>query len=198
MTLDSNGQGIRLNIPKGTFCKEECTILSGHLGLEYEDGTTADVSKGVYIHHILSTNNGKKVEPFVSRCDTKGDVTAVSKPAAKSAGFVGVSDDNGNEPIMYGTESGEIEGGYHLSPADPISVWADLVNLDKTEKQVYITYDLEYLPGHVGSDSQGSLISVSGCARRKINVSPTGAANTTSDKFRFFSDGYLVNGSKFS
>lgn len=196
MSLDSNGQGTMLTIPKGSFCKGECTVLSGHAGLEFEDGTTADVSKGVYIHHILATNNGKKIEPFVSRCDTRGDVRTVKKPALVTAGFVGVSDDNGNEPVMYGTKTGEIEGGYFLSGGDSIGVWADIVNLDDNPKQVYLAYDLEYLPGHIGSDSQGSLISVTGCAARKINISSTGPANTTSGKFRFFRDGYLVNGSK--
>jgi hypothetical protein len=184
-----------LSIPKGTFCGGECTIISGKAGLEFEDGTAADVSKGVYIHHILSTNNAKKITPFVSRCDTQGDVETVSRPTKSNAGFVGVSDDNGNEPLMYGTADGKIEGGYWLSKEDSFGVWVDLVNLDKTPKKVYVTYELEYLPGHVGVDSQGSLISVTGCTPRRIATPATGPANTTSGKFRFFDNGHLVNGS---
>jgi hypothetical protein len=188
-----------LSIPKGTFCgAQKCTILSGHLGLEFEDGTPADVSKGVYIHHILSTNQQKKVVPFVSQCDTQGDVQSIRKPTSAPAGFVGVSNDNSNEPIAYGTKDGGIEGGYWLSPTESIGVSSNLVNLDKKQKTVYLAYDLEYLPGHVGSDSQGTLLSVTGCAARKINISPTGPANATSGKFRFFRDGYLVNGSELS
>jgi hypothetical protein len=186
-----------LDIPKGTFCGGDCTILSGRVGLEFEDGTQADVSKGVYIHHILSSNKRKMINPFVTRCDTQGDIKSVSRPAQVSAGFAGVSDDNGNEPIVYGTKDGTIEGGYWLSKEDSIGAWADIVNLDTTEKKVYVTYELEYLPGHVGSDSQGTLISVTGCLARKINTPASGPANTTSGKFRFFSDGYLVNGSKW-
>jgi hypothetical protein len=187
-----------LDIPKGTFCGGDCTVISGKAGLEFEDGTLADVSKGVYIHHILTSNNQKKIDPFVSRCDTEGDVSAIKRPGQARAGFVGFSDDNGNEPIMYGTKDGRIEGGYWLSQGDTMGVWADLVNLDKQNKTVYVTYDLEYLPGHVGADSQGSLISVTGCAARKINTPASGPANTTSAKFRFFRNGYLVNGSKYS
>jgi hypothetical protein len=99
---------------------------------------------------------------------------------------------------MYGTADGGIEGGYWLTPNDGISVWADLVNLDKTPKKIYLTYDLEYLPGKVGADAQGTLLSVTGCGARRINIISNGAANTTSDKFRFFRDGYLINGSKYS
>jgi hypothetical protein len=186
-----------LSMPKGTFCGGECTVISGKAGLEFEDGTAADVSKGVYIHHILATNNGKTISPFVTRCDTQGDVGTVSRPARSQAGFVGVSDDNGNEPLIYGTKDGSIEGGYWVSKDDSFGVWADLVNLDKNPKKVYVTYDLEYLPGHVGADAQGSLISVTGCAARKIQAPSSGPANTTSGKFRFFNNGYLVNGSKW-
>jgi hypothetical protein len=200
MSLDSNGQGIMLSVPAGSFCEgTDCTILSGKAGLEFEDGTAADVSKGVYIHHILGTNYGKFVEPFVSQCDTQGEVvpTTGQKPRKAQAGFAGVSDDNGNEPIIYGTKDGSIEGGYwYSSKKDTIGVWADLVNLDNTPKKLYLTYDLEWLPGHVGADSQGSLISVTGCRVRHINTGTHGAANTTSGKFKFYRDGYLVNGSK--
>jgi hypothetical protein len=185
-----------LSIPAGTFCGDDCTILSGRAGLELENGTQADVSKGVYIHHILSTNNGKKVEPFVSRCDTTGDLEDVQRPAPTQAGFTGVSDDNGNEPIMYGTKDGSIEGGYFVKKADSFGAWLDIVNLDKREKTVYLTYELEWLPGHVGANSQGSLISVTGCAARRIAAPASGPANTTSGKFKFFRDGYLINGSE--
>jgi hypothetical protein len=69
---------------------------------------------------------------------------------------VGVSDDNGEEPLIYGTKDASIEGGYWMSKPDSVGVWADLVNLDKEPKQLYLVYDLEYLPGHVGTDAQGS------------------------------------------
>jgi hypothetical protein len=186
-----------LSIPKDTFCGGECTVISGKAGLEFENGTQADVSKGVYIHHILSTNNQKTVAPFVSKCDTTDDVTTIKRPAVAKAGFVGVSDDNGNEPLIYGTADGSIEGGYWVSKGDSFGVWADLVNLNSEPKQLYLTYDLEYLEGHVGADSQGSLLSVSGCRARKIATAASGPANTTSGKFRFFRDGYLVNGSEY-
>jgi hypothetical protein len=77
-----------------------------------------------------------------------------------------------------------------------VGVWADIVNLDKNPKKIYLAYDLEYLPGHVGVDGQGTLMSVTGCGRQRINAAPTGPSNTTSGKFRFFRTGTLFNGSK--
>lgn len=187
MSLDANGEGVFLSIPKNTFCGGDCTILSGHVGLEFENGTQADVSKNVYIHHILSSNDKKKIEPFIGACDTTGDVKGMKRPAKIGAGFIGVSDDNGNEPLIYGTKDKSILGGYWLSKDQPIVVWADLVNLDQEPKKVYITYDLQYIPGHEGVDAQGSLISVTGCnPTRKIATPTSGPANTTSGKFRFF------------
>jgi hypothetical protein len=171
-------------------------LISGKAGLQFENGTEADVSKGVYIHHILGTNYGKKVDPFVSFCDASGNLARIAKPPSINAGWVGVSDDNGNEPLIYGTVDGSIEGGYQVGKGDVIGVWLDIVNMDKVEKKVYLTYDLEWLPGHVGADSQGSLISVTGCTLKPIDTGRTGPANTTSGKFKFFRDGYLVNGSK--
>lgn len=196
ISLDSNGQGITWTIPKSTFCGgQDCTIIAGQSGLEFANGTKADVSKGVYIHHILGTNQKKKVDPFVSRCDSSGDIASVKMPGKSNAGFVGGSDDNIDEPMVYGTKDGSVEGGYWLGKEDSIGVWADLVNLDKEDKELFLTYDLEYMPGHVGADAQGSLISVTGCGGRRIATPMSGPANTTSGKFKFFRDGYLVNGS---
>jgi hypothetical protein len=198
MSLDPNGQSMRLTVPKGTFCGGgDCTIISGMVGLQFEDGTPADVSKGVYIHHILASNTNKRVEPFVSSCDTSGDVQTIRRPAPVAAGFVGGSDDNINDPTVYGTRDGSIEGGYWLGKGESLAVTADLVNLEKKEKTVYVTYDLEYVPGHVGADALGSLISVTGCGGRRIATPASGPANTTSGKFRFFRNGHLVNGSMY-
>src|SRR5215471_4640050 len=97
--MDPNGQSFMVSVPKGTFCKG-CTILQGKANLEYQDGRQADVSNGVYIHHIIAMNSKKKTKPFISQCDSKGNFSSISVPTTYAAtGFIGVSDDNGNEPI---------------------------------------------------------------------------------------------------
>jgi hypothetical protein len=100
--MDPNGQTFMVNVPKGTFCKG-CTILQGRASLEYQDRTVADVSKGVYIHHILASNGQKKTRPFVDQCDSKASFSSIKVPTRSGmTGFVGVSDDNGNEPVYCG------------------------------------------------------------------------------------------------
>ena len=45
--------------PSGsTFCGT-CTVLAGQIKLFYEDGTPANVSNGVYVHHILTNGAAK-------------------------------------------------------------------------------------------------------------------------------------------
>jgi hypothetical protein len=199
MSMDPAGQSFMLSIPKGTFCGgKACTILTGKVGLQLENGTVADPNSGIYIHHILASNSNKKIEPFVSGCDVTADkLNTVTKPAARGASFVGGSEDNAAEPIMYTTLDGTLESGYWLSPSNSIGVMMDIVRNNKQIKQLYLTYELEWLPSHVGADSQGVLMSVTGCgARKRILTSTTGPVNTTSNYFKFFQDGFLANGSE--
>jgi hypothetical protein len=199
MSMDPAGQSFMLSIPKGTFCEgQACTILTGKVGLQFENKTVPDANSGIYIHHILASNSNKKIEPFVSGCDVTPDkLNTVNKPAARGASFVGGSEDNAAEPIMYTTKDGSLESGYWFSPNDGVSVMMDIVRNNKQVQQLYLTYELEWLPSHVGADAQGVLMSVTGCAFREIKTSTTGPVNTTSNYFKFFRDGFLANGSKY-
>jgi hypothetical protein len=97
--MDPNGQTFTVSVPKGTFCKS-CTILQGKASLEFPDGSRADVSKGVYIHHILAMNMKKQTRAFINQCDSKAAFSSIKVPTnLVSTGFIGVSDDNANEPI---------------------------------------------------------------------------------------------------
>jgi hypothetical protein len=97
--MDPNGQTFTVSIAKGTFCKG-CTILQGRAGLEYQDGSPADLSRGVYNHHTIAMNLQKKTRPFINQCDSKAAFSSIKVPTnAGMTGFIGVSDDNGNEPI---------------------------------------------------------------------------------------------------
>jgi len=197
-SMDPSGQTFGLSIPKGTFCEgKPCTILTGKIGLQFENKTVPDPNAGIYIHHILAANTKKRIQPFVSGCDyTPERLATVQKPGMRGASFVGGSEDNYAEPVMYTTKDGSMEAGYWLSPEDGVGVTLDIVRNNKAIEQLYFTYELEWLPGHVGVDSQGVLMSVSGCQLRRIKTSPTGPVPTTSNYFKFFGDGYLVNGSK--
>jgi hypothetical protein len=62
------------------------------------------------------------------------------------------------------------------------------VNYNTEPKDIYITYDLEWLPGIQGDDVKTVLLSVTSCST-SIKLSESGPTNTTSGKFYFLEDG---------
>jgi hypothetical protein len=55
---------------------------------------------GRYNHHVLASNQQKRVEPFLSQCDDQGEGIAVKRPGPTIARFIGNSDDNGMSDIL--------------------------------------------------------------------------------------------------
>jgi len=164
--------------PSGSQFCGDCTVLSGQIYLKYMDGSIANASTGVFVHHILTT--GLKSTPsFVRSCSSLGG----------GSGFVGNGDDNSNEPVLYASKDGTLQSGYWVSPTDRFVAQFVLVNYNPTPAKVEICYDLEYLPGHVGKNVISSLISAS-CAG--IKTSKTSAVNTTSSPMTFTSNGHIV------
>jgi hypothetical protein len=169
--------------PSGsTFCGT-CTVLTGQIKIFFTDGTPANVSNGIYTHHILT--NGIGSQPAFVR----SGMTGIS--GASGAGFVGAGDDNGNRPWVYAPrEAGTLESGYHLSPSSRFSAQIVLVNYNKAPKTVCVAYDLEYLPGHVGKKVKSSLISSAGLTGPKTDKNR--AVNTTSSPMPFSEGGYII------
>jgi hypothetical protein len=143
------------------------------------DGSPANVSNGLFIHHIL-TSPIKSQPSFLSSC-----------PAIGGAGFVGTGDDNGDKPTVYTVKDGSLESGYWISPRDVFGAQIVLVNYNNQPKQVEVWYDLEYLPGHVGSQVKSALISAS-CGPFGIKTSKTSAVNTTGVPMQFSEDGSII------
>jgi len=166
-----------------SFCGD-CTVLAGQIVLKYMDGTIANISNGVYVHHILTS--GLKANPAFVRSCAGGGLDGGS-------GFVGNGDDNSNEPVLYASKDGTLETGYWVSPTDRFMGTYVLVNYNKEPKKVEVWYDLEYLPGHVGKPVRSSLISAS-CTGISTTGSTgaNGAALTTSSPMTFTESGYIV------
>jgi len=185
-----SGQSFMLNINKG-FCNSNnsCTVLGGKIGAMFEDGTEADPATGIYIHHVLTFNKQKKATPFLTNC---GSSTPLQRPGGK-AGFVGSSEDTGREPYVYTTRDGKHNSGYHMSRADTFLANVQLVNYNTAAKRVYVTYDLEWVPGTVGSDTKSALLSVTQCPNaRNIRTSTAGPVATTSGAFTFLEAGTIL------
>lgn len=67
--------------------------------------------------------------------------------------FIGTGEDTGAGFAVF---SNEAKSGYHMRKGDEVTAWAKLVNYNKEEAKVYLTYDLEWLEGLVGDDVRWS------------------------------------------
>lgn len=170
-------------MPSGaTFCGT-CTVLAGQIKIFFPDGTPANISNGIYTHHILTNGVGSQPSFVASG--------AAGFAGATGAGFVGAGDDNGNRPWVYAPQDGSFESGFHLAgAATRFSANIVLVNYNNVAKTVCVAYDLEYLPGLVGKKVKSSLISSNGLLGPK--TSKTHALNTTSNPMKFTESGHIV------
>jgi len=184
---DSGQQNFMFSIPREAFCRD-CTVLRGHIGLSNLDGTKINPSKekGVYIHHILTFDTTKRSAPFLSSCVGGGALTMLGSK------FVGSGEDNNNVPVWYTTKDGSHSGGFHIGSSDSFAMNADLVSLNAGSSQVYLTMDMEYLPGKVGHDTQETLLSVETCGGQRLRTSATGPTNSTSGKYTFKQNGSII------
>jgi hypothetical protein len=147
------------------------------------------------MHHFLTSNVDKKLGQFVSECDyndTKAKIQP-QDPSSQPSRFIGSGDDNNNEPQWFTTRDGQFASGYHVGKNDRIRLTVDLVNYIPSSQKLFVTLDLEYFPGNVGDDCDITLMTVTGCRKRQIKTSETGAVNTTSDSFLFLKNGTIIS-----
>jgi hypothetical protein len=102
---DPSGYNV-MNQVKDTICKD-CTVLAVKMDVVFENGTRADVSRGVYLHHIIAFNfwadgSNKRAAsslsmvqaiPFCSSMKSKASRKArrsVKMPSAASKGGVAI------------------------------------------------------------------------------------------------------------
>ena len=138
---------------------------------------------------MLTFNQKKKATPFLTNC---GSSTPLQRPGGK-AGFVGSSEDTGREPYVYTTRDGKHNSGYHMSRTDTFLANVQLVNYNTAAKRVYVTYDLEWVPVTVGSDTKSALLSVTQCPNaRNIRTSTAGPVATNSGAFTFLESGTIL------
>jgi hypothetical protein len=201
-------------MPK-TLCNKDgpCTILAAKVGVAFTDGKEANPSSGIialvlsrytitgqelkhyigiYIHHILTSDSSKKQTSWLSNCGTS------SSPATNIAGllggtaFVGTGEDSADGLSLYTSPDGTRNTGYHVGASDSFTGWAQLVNYNKDSKQVYVYYDLEWVPGITGADVKTATVTATCGTSPAIRLSTTGPTNTTSGKFQFMEDGNIL------
>jgi len=187
------GQSIFYTMPK-TLCNRDgpCTILAAKVGVAFADGSDANPASGIYIHHILTSDNMKKQKPWLSNCGS------TSRPALNIAGllggtaFVGTGEDSAEGHTLYTSEDGTRDSGYHVGAADSFTGWAQLVNYNKEAKQIYVVYDVEYVPGIHGDDIKTATFTATCGTSPMIRLSQSGPTNTTSGDFHFLESGKIL------
>jgi hypothetical protein len=117
----------------------DITILSGAIYPTYEDGTIADMSNGLYQHHLTYLDLSKPVNPIVS----------CGKPVFSGAlpvtlVIAGAADNSG---AIYTTVDAKFNSGYYISNTTRLMQIGDLVNYSNETKTIYSVAEVEYLEG---------------------------------------------------
>jgi hypothetical protein len=198
--MDEHGQGFFDLISKG-ICEEDCTVIAGKTGLVFEDGSEAGPAEGIQVHHILTSDLSKYQNQAVALCASKSNIPSPKFNGTRfakltGAGFIGQGEDNGE--IIFTTQDGSYPAGFFLGARDRFILLGDYVNFNAVSKDVYVTLDLEYVDGWVGKDAVSALLSVTSCQSEdvKMGTATSGPAETTSNHFEIFVDGYIVTASK--
>jgi len=123
-----------LTSAKGAMKKPctECMVTFMQAGLEYPDGSDANIGNGAWLHHMvmIATGAGKKDKT----CPIPGERWFSS----------------GNErmPIAMTDLTGEkLKSGYHVKKTDVNSMEIELMNMNKNPITVYLTLTYEYMDG---------------------------------------------------
>jgi hypothetical protein len=149
-------------------------------------------SVGIYIHHILTSDSSKKTTNWVSNCGSPNSPPVNIAGLLGGTAFVGTGEDSSDGGALYTTEDGKRNTGYHIQAGDVFSGWAEIVNYNKVAKQIYVYYDLEWVPGIVGDDVKTVTLTATCGGSPGIKLSQNGPTNTTSGKFYFMEDGAVL------
>jgi hypothetical protein len=152
---------------------------------------------GIYIHHILTSDSTKKITNWISNCGNKNARPLNIAGLLGGTAFIGAGEDSsgsGNTEggALYTSEDGTRNTGYHIGAKDSFTGWAEIVNYNKSPKQIYVYYDLEWVPGIVGDDVKMVTLTATCGGSPAVRLSKNGPTNTTSGNFYFMEDGTVI------
>ncbi|KAF2403656.1 hypothetical protein EJ06DRAFT_527256 [Trichodelitschia bisporula] len=127
-------------------CAGECTILGLNAGLEYPDGSNANIDTGMWLHHFVLFNVGPG----------RQDATCLNNATSLPHMLIGSSPKGSERLFSSGNERtpafmpkwNEKNVGYFLRPADKFAFIVDLMNENMEDKVVYLTITYDILNGH--------------------------------------------------
>jgi hypothetical protein len=133
----------------------DCMVLRGGAVLEYANGTKASIADGIYNHHVVTNNYGKK---------ERGVTCPGSIAIPKTAGlFIGGGNEHGD--LLYTSEDGNFKSGYYIKPIDTFDMEGEFMNYNTAPQTIYVVLDFEYLPGKPEGylDAHSLTLSVAPC-----------------------------------
>ncbi|QDS68047.1 hypothetical protein FKW77_009716 [Venturia effusa] len=125
---------------------EECTIVGMNAGLEYPDGTNANIDTGLWLHHMVLFNIGPG----------RYDATCKDAPVSLPHMIVGTTPKGSERLFSSGNERTHAimpewnmnNVGYKLKAADKFALIVDLMNENSVDKVVYLTMTFDTIPGN--------------------------------------------------
>jgi hypothetical protein len=112
---------------------ETCSLTVLQAGLEYPNGTIADLSNGAWLHHVLLLVGGNGRKDNVCSFWPGERIFSSSKELTVTAfGDVGKK---------------TTKAAFPIGPTDVFTMQLELMNMDVLPRDVFLTLDYEYIPG---------------------------------------------------
>jgi len=144
--------GMLWNKPDRTVqkpCDGHCTILKQWAGLEYPNGTNANIDSGMWLHHMVHFTSGPtRWDPVCYNKLSLPHTALFLKPNQAERYF-----SSGNERSVFDFNPGGKDlskgAGYYLTPQDKFHYLVDLMNMNMDARPVYMTMTYDILPGEL-------------------------------------------------
>lgn len=132
-------------------CTGDCTIMGMNAGLEYVDGSNANINTGLWLHHMVLFNVGANRTDYpcsVGRAASVPHYTIGATAQTSERIFA-----SGNErTVGLLPEWGVKDAGYKLKSTDTFAALVELMNMNQADKLVFLTMTYDIVPNHPFKD----------------------------------------------
>ena len=136
-------QGALWNYPDTSVPKPEdsdFTIFGMQAGLEYPNGTEANINSGMWLHHMVHITQGPgRSDPTCLGHKSLPHFDVGGSPDSSERSF---SSGNERTALQLSGGAGHVDAGYHVTSADTFALIIDLMNMNMDDRTVYLTMDV--------------------------------------------------------
>ena len=120
-------------------------VLAAQATISDKNGLSSNIGSGVYTHHIIMTDRGRKPvpNPVAMKCgpfNLNGNI-----PMGNVSVFLGKGDELDGK--VFAANSDTVKSGFHIGKMDRINFAAEVVNYNDFDKDVYLRLEYEYITG---------------------------------------------------